>query len=48
MMLSKKNKKKKKMYDKLVIRINGIDTKIPNASGLVTKNGMICKHRVLR
>ena len=47
MMLSKK-KKKKKMYDKLVTRINGIDTRTPNASGLVTKNGMICKHRVLR
>ena len=36
------------MYDKLVTRIDGIDTRIPNASGLVTKNGMISKHRVLR
>ena len=47
MMLSKKKKKKKK-YDKLVTIIDGIDTRIPNTSGLVTKNGMICKHRVLR
>ena len=29
--------KKKTVYDKLVTRVNAIDSKIPNTSGLVTK-----------
>ena len=28
---------KKVLYEKLVTRVNAIDTKIPNTSGLVTK-----------
>ena len=28
---------KKKLYDKLAIKVNAVDTKIPRASGLITK-----------